>query len=208
MRRLTQRDRGSRIVRLVDPFRRRAIHVESGLEEGFALVQIASSTVRKIREQQKPDHAPASKINDYHVDFLTTYTDRRKVVFEVKYAADVTDEVKDRLKLIASVAGDDFADAYRIVTEKDLSAVAIANARLIVDCGCDADLDAQAAVREAVAGRRGGTTASRLGADTGLGDRGVRAAFALIQSGLLKPQRGARLDRNTPLTIRDDRRAA
>jgi hypothetical protein len=206
MRKVTARKRGSKIVRLVDPFRKRVIHVESGLEENVALVLIARSDVREIREQQRPDKVANSMIHRYHVDFLTVWYDWSRIVYEVKYDDDVKDETRERLRIIANDAGDRFAYSYRIITEKHISLVAIANARLIVDCGCDADLEAQDAVRSALVGRSGATTARMIGVETGLGVRGERAAFALIQSGLLKPAHGAPLDRHTTLTINTGRK--
>jgi hypothetical protein len=208
MRKVSARKRGSKIVRLVDPFRKREIQAESGLEEAVALILIARSDLREIREQQRPDVAASSKARRYFVDFLTVDRDGRKVAYEVKYAQDVEAATKERLEILARDAGDSFAAEFRLVTEKDLSAVAIENARLIVDCGSDADLDAQDVVRDSVVGQGGHTTARRIGVETGLGARGVRAAFALIQSGLFKPARGAPLDQDTVLAIGRDPRAS
>jgi hypothetical protein len=209
MRKITSRQRGSKIVRVVDPFRRRVIQVESGLEYEHALLQIARSDVREIREQQRPTCIAASRAGRYFVDLLTILTDGFRVAYEVKYAADVKDETKQRLRIICDEVGDRFADAFSIVTEEHISEVAIENAKLIVDCGADADLDAQDAVRAAVAPLAGDViNARRIGVATGLGVRGERAAFALVQSGLLRLGKDCRLDRNAALTIRMDSRVA
>ncbi|MGO9772692.1 MAG: hypothetical protein ACLPSW_24690 [Roseiarcus sp.] len=191
------------IAHIPDPFRRRVIDVESRLERDFAHVLIAAADVVEIREQQRPQVARASEASRYYVDFVTVQADGRKVAYEVKYAKDVTPETKERLRVLAREAGYRFAEEYQLVTEKDMSEVEIANAELIVDCGRDADFDAQRAVREAILGRAGEVTSARaIGALTRLGARGERGAIALIQSGILRPQNGAPLDRNTALTIR------
>lgn len=54
MRKIKPRKRGSKIVSIVDPFRRREIIGESGLEEAVILVKIASSDLLEICEQQRP----------------------------------------------------------------------------------------------------------------------------------------------------------
>ncbi len=205
MRKIPIKKRGSKIVRLVDPFRKREIQVESGLEESWALVLIANSNLREIREQQQPNKVPGSYINHYFVDFITTDRDGYRTAYEVKYAEDVkknSAKILDRLKCLARDAGDKFANEYKILTEQHLSLVTIKNAELIVDCGCDADLNGQNVVRQAIIDQADGfITASRIAAEVGLGKRGIRATFALIQSGLLKRPRGIPLDQNTILKI-------
>lgn len=209
MRRVSARKRGSMIARVPDPFRKREIQVESELEYDFAHVLIARADVVEIREQQRPQVPRGSKSGRYHVDFVATQADGWKVAYEVKYADEVTEETKERLRVLARESGRRFADEFRTLTEKDLSEVAIENAKVVVDCGRDADFEAQRAVRQATVGRAGDITSARaIGALTGLGRRGERAAFALIQSGLLRPRKGAPLDQNTALTIRKDPRLA
>ncbi len=201
-RKISPRKRGSKIVRIVDPFRYREILAESGLEEDHAYILIASPRVDEIREQQAVEIVEDGITRDRFLDQWARWDCGSRVAYEVKYHEDVARSgVLDRLRRMADQVGDRMADSYRLLTERDIDAVSIANAKDIVDCGSDLDLEGRELVREHLRRRGPKVRLGDMGRDTRLGTRGYRAAISLIQDGSLVLRPG---DRIGPETVLDN----
>jgi hypothetical protein len=196
---ISSRKRGSRIGTRIDPFQRRVIWFESGLEAAWLQVLIADPRVHAIHEQQKLEIPFGDRMRIHTIDFLVFWKSGRVSACAVKYVKDVTDDLRALLETAAASVGDRFADDYRLLTEKGIDRTKLWNARQIIGCARDFDFEAQ----EELARRLGKAPDHvRVGdCDAMLGDglRGSRAAMALIKTGRLVVPAGVRLDRHTVL---------
>lgn len=104
------------------------------------------------------------------------------------------------LTAIKARHGSRFADDYRFVSFQSLDPATVLNAKLIHRCGDELDEDARRAVRAVLPGLGPETTAAEIGRATGLDARGMRAAFALIPSGVLVNLPGRQITFDSPLT--------
>jgi len=80
------RKRGSSVGRVPDPFRRRWIYFESGLEYRHLVTLIANPAVSDIREQQTRSYVARGRKHRYTTDYLVTFNTGFRVAYEVKYA--------------------------------------------------------------------------------------------------------------------------
>lgn len=194
--------RGSRVGFIVDPFRRIRIWYESALEEAILLCLVASPAVTKVEEQQRIRYRDADGADwTYTSDFRVTWRSGRVSTIEAKYVADaVKGRTTERLELIAANAIDGMTDDYRIVTERDVDEVSIANARDIVGCGLDDDVLGKRHVADVLKRLPSTTTLAEVVDASGLGVRGYRAAVALLQSGVLSLGPGVRIQPDSVVT--------
>lgn len=183
----TAKKRGSKIVCVCDPFRRRKVWCESGLEEDWCKVMIARRDVIDVREQQMVTYigADGEPVIRYF-DFVVTWRSGRRTAFAVKHVEDVDDEIRAVLTAVAEQLGNRFADDFRTLTEAMVDRVSISNAWKIVDCAKDLDLEAMDEVRAYLLSAPHELRLGQIGSAIGLGERGYRAAIALIQSGALR----------------------
>ncbi|NGO54057.1 hypothetical protein [Allomesorhizobium camelthorni] len=182
MRKPTPKKRGSKIGFVIDPFRRREVWFESGLEENWATVLIARPDVEEIREQQTVSYGNG---RTHTLDFVVTWTSGYRTAYAVKYAADVDQDLRRVLRAIAERNGDDVADDFCILTEEELDLTTIANAREILSCSTDFDFEGQSVVRDYLAGVGRQVRLGDIGKRSGLSYRGYRAAVALFHDGAL-----------------------
>lgn len=126
------------------------------------------------------------------MDFVVTRRSGTVSAKAVRYVDDAA-ELEPVLKTIAATVGDTFADEYCLLTEVDLDRVTIANARDIVGCALDFDFEAQQAVRDYLSHAPSEVRLRDCNAALNDGDRGLRAAKALIPSGILVNRRRTRL---------------
>ena len=185
------RKRGSQVGSVVDPFRRRQVRYESRLEREWALVLIARPDVREIREQQTASWITSEGRRKYTCDFHVAWASGRRTAFEVKYEEDAErTDVRERIAAAAANVGDEFADDYRLLTERHLPREAIERAEYLISCALDFDEEAVATVRSYL-GTAGTTVTIEAIADaTRLGHRATRAAALLAREGALVPENG------------------
>jgi hypothetical protein len=177
------RKRGSVVGTVVDPFRQSEVWYDSGLEEKWLHVLMATPGIAKIEEQQRVNFVTDGNKRHHYFDFVVTWSDGWRSACPIKYADDVKPGLLRDLRAIADQVGDTFADDFRLLTDKDVDATTIANARQIVSCGLDFDHEAQTFILEQLPSlddRVALETFDRLAGD---GNRGSRAAIALLQRG-------------------------
>lgn len=138
----------------------------------------------------------------HFIDFIVTWTDGTREAFSVKHSEEAlaTDGVETVLQAIHAEHGAKIADDFRTITYEGLDPVAVLNGRLILRCGRDRDHAGMEAIREALQRLGPATTLREIAVASGLGQRGVRAAVALLQSGILTSPAGERLRLDLPLT--------
>jgi hypothetical protein len=198
-RRPPSRKRGSKVVSVVDPFRRRAIWCESGLEESWAQVLIAHPEVAEVREQQKLSIVMNDVPRTHFFDLSVTRVCGRRDANAVKYRDQVDQDLLDLLECAADTVGDRFADRYAILDDRVLTETMIANARDVISCAKDYDFEAQDFIVDCLRNGNPDVTLAECDAIVGEGRRGSRAATALIQKGKLVLKRGQRLGPNAVL---------
>lgn len=93
----TPKKRGSRIGFIIDPFRRRRIYFESGLEELLLRVLIANPDVVDIREQQQAGFLFNGGLKTHFFDFVVTWRSGRRTAYAVKYEEDIEPELLSML---------------------------------------------------------------------------------------------------------------
>lgn len=183
----------------VDPFQRRAIWFESGLEAAWLQVLIADPRVHEVREQQKVEIPFGDGSRVHYIDFLVFWKSGRISACSVKYEKDVTDSHVALLKSAAVRVRDRFADDYRLFKETGITRTMLWNSRQIIGCAKDFDIEAQQALA-GILGKKGDhVQVGDCDAMLGDGQRGSRAAMALIKTGRLVLPKGVRLERSTIL---------
>lgn len=173
---------GSKIFVLIDPFRRRQIYAESGLEAGLFTWLIARPDVIEIHEQFRVSYTNGGIPHDHYVDVVVTLADGTRVAFFVKPAMQVAKVGLDRLIRIITETGDCKFHDYRILTELDIDSTTIANSERIVRCGRNFDRDALTLVRDHLRALPFVVTPRLVAQQTGLGKRGSNALIAMLQS--------------------------
>ena len=182
-----------------DPFRRRKLRYESGLEAAWLTVLIAHPDVFDIKEQQRVDFLHRGVMTYSVFDFVYDSVCGRRIAGAVKYLSDVDEALKATLGSAADYAGDTFADDWKIFSEEGLSRTRIRNAGRIISCAGDFDFEAQDALAEVLADFGPEIRVADCDLILGDGQRGSRAAMALIQTGNLVIPKGERLGRETVL---------
>ena len=201
------RKRGAIVGCKTDPFRRRAVHYDSGIELKVLTCLIASPRIVEIREQRRVAFDHGGRRHQYFVDFFVVWSDGTRSVIEVKYTRDVARSgVVERLNLMRDRVGDAVADDWRLVTEDDIDLVTLANAEKIISCGLDFDLEGQAIVRRFL--KEAGSGLKFADIRRVLGVRGYRAAVALVQAGDICVPPGRRIELDCPIEAGDQAAAA
>jgi hypothetical protein len=183
----------------MDPFQRRKIWFESGLESWWLQVLMAHPDVHEIREQQLLE-IPMGRgvVVKHYFDFVVVWKDGSTSACAVKYRKDA--EGLDALLVAAAEEiGDAFADDYRIFGEDGINRTMLWNASWVIRCGKDHDYEAQAALAGVLANAGRSVRVADCDAMLGDGQRGSRAAIALVKSGKLVIPEGERLGRDTVL---------
>jgi hypothetical protein len=168
---------------------------ESETERAVLTVLISLPGVLRIREQRTVRYALGSVERIYTFDILVDWVGGVRQAIAVKNtdAALRADDTVPAIEAICAQHGARLAHDYRAVTYETLDPVAVLNGRLILRCGRDHDYAAMDAVRQALPRLGPATTLREVATLTGLGQRGVRAAVALLQSGILMNPPGKRL---------------
>ncbi|WP_271898498.1 hypothetical protein [Candidatus Phyllobacterium onerii] len=183
MREPKKRKRGSKIGFIIDPFRRRKIWYESGLEENLLSVLVAMPTVAEVREQQLVRFVRQGRDRKHFFDFIVRWTDGSVTAFAAKYSQDIDRELLLDLCAIRDSLGDVVADEYSTLSETDFDQITIENSKLIIASARDFDFEGQRAVRMLLHSVGREVRLGEIASATGLGERGYRAALSLVQSG-------------------------
>lgn len=195
---------GPSVGTIGDPFRGFEHTHESEPERALLTVLISLPNVVRIREQRKVEYELPDGTHHYTFDVEVDWADGIREVIAVRQTIDGLhrDDTVQVVKTICAQHGNRIAHDYRAVTYETLDPYAVLNGREIVDCGRDHDHAGKDAVRKAL--RRLGpvTTLREVATATGLGQPGVRAAVALLQSGILMNPPGKWLDLDLPLENR------
>lgn len=173
--------------------------VESGLEAAWLPVLIASPRYAKVEEQQKIEIPFRGKIVQHWVDFKATRWDGTVDAFPVKYSKDVTTDLEDLFKAAASKVGDRFAHRWAILKETGLTRTMVWNACRVIACAKDHDYEAQDALAAMLARAEGRISLRKCDAMLGDGQRGSRAAIALIKTGNVVVTEGEKIGNDTVL---------
>ena len=195
---------GASVGTIVDPFRG-FVHVyESETERAVLTVLISLPGVLAIREQRTEKYVLAGVERRYTFDIVVQWSDGLREAIAIRQSVDGL-HADDTIEVISAICvqhGARFADDYRAITYETLDPVAVLNGRLILRCGRDHDHAARSAVRRALTLLGPVTTLREIAIATDLGQRGVRAAVALLQSGILMNPPGERLGLDLPLENR------
>ncbi|WP_437871006.1 hypothetical protein ACSD7O_17405 [Methylorubrum extorquens] len=177
---------------------------ESETERAVLTVLISLPGVLRIREQRTVRYSMGGVERVYTFDILVDWVGGVRQAIAVKQTTDAlyADDTVAVVDAICAQHRAKLADDYRAVTYESLDPVAVLNGRLILRCGRDHDYAAMDAVRRALTRLGPATTLREVAVATGLGRRGVRAAVALLQSGVLMNPPGKRLDLDLPLENR------
>ncbi len=161
-------------------------------------------SVAKAREQVSVRYRWKGIVRTYTIDVVVRLRNGRRVAFAVKRSMPelLRDDTIAIIEAIAAEHGARVADEYRTVTYESLDPVALENAKLILACGRDHDIAGQRLVGEILADLGQTVSLREIAEASGLGGRGVRAAVALIQSGILMPPRGEHLALDLPMENR------
>lgn len=186
----SSRKRGSVVVNSTDPFVCRDIWAESGLEEKWLQILIADPEVREVREQQLAKVMVDGKLRRHWFDFLIIWIDGTRSACAVKYLLGVTPDLEQLLVNAAKQLGDRFASDYRLLTERDLDLVTLGNARQVIEAGKDFDYEAQDCIRAWLPSAPSSISLPDFDLVVGDGQRGRRAALALLKSGELSARSG------------------
>ncbi|MCP1548436.1 MULTISPECIES: hypothetical protein [Methylorubrum] len=187
---------GASVGSIGDPFRGFEHTYESEPERAVLTVLISLPGVLRIREQRTVKYRMADVDRPYTFDIHVDWVGGVREVIAVRQTTEglLGDETVEIVKTICAQHGSRLADDYRAVTYETLDPFAVLNGRDIIECGRDRDEAGKAAIRKALPGLGPVTTLREVAMATGLGPRGVRAAKALLQSGILMNPPGKRLD--------------
>lgn len=183
MRKPKKKKRGSKIGFIIDPFRRRKIWYESGLEQNVLSALISMPEVADIREQQLVTFVRKGRNREHYFDFIVSWTDGSVTAYAAKYSQDIDQELSLDLCAMRDTWGDAVADEYSTLSETDFDDSTIENSKLIIASALDFDFEGQTEVRLKLRSMGREMRLGEIANATGLGDRGYRAALSLIQGG-------------------------
>lgn len=171
----------------------RVLQTDSHLEMKVALLLSARRDVDTIEEQVAfPWRDRAGKDRTHFFDFRVTLVTGRRVAITVKAAAVVAKgRFLPKFRPIARAVTPAFADDVRLMTDRDINPIALANATLF-HAYRTPDPEADTAAAQVTAELLGAARLGALTAAMGLGPRGYRALVRRIRHGqlvLLTPQR-------------------
>ncbi|MGY2049165.1 hypothetical protein [Methylobacterium sp. JK268] len=160
--------------------------------------------VVRIREQRSVRYERVGSQHVYTFDILVDWANGVREAIAVKQTFEGLhrDETVAIVEAICAQKGSRLADDYRAITYETLDPVAVLNGRYIVACGRDHDHAGLRTVRAVLPGLGPVTSLREVALAVGLGQRGVRAAAALLQSGILMNPPGKRLGLDLPLENR------
>ena len=196
--------RGASVGTISDPFRGFVHYFESETERAVLTVLFSLPGVARIREQRAVRYERVGSQHVYTFDILVDWTDgvREAIAIRQTFEGLHSDETVAIVEAICAQSGSRLADNYRAITYETLDPVAVLNGREIVACGRDHDHAGLRAVRSVLPELGPITSLREVAKATGLDQRGVRAAIALLQSGILMNPPGERLDLDLPLENR------
>jgi hypothetical protein len=198
----TPRQRGSMVGFIVDPFRRRKVYYESKLEKLLLTVLIAHPDVVDVAEQQRVFYHLGGERRPHWMDAVVTWKSGRRVAYPMKYSRQIKPKLRATITAIADQLGAGFADDYRFLTEKDVHLLDAANSAKVIDCAADFDFEAQEAIKRFLGTCGPEVSLAACDAWVGDGNRGSRAAIALVQAGLLAVPVGINVGRDAVLINR------
>ncbi|TIS87699.1 hypothetical protein [Mesorhizobium sp.] len=172
---------------------------ESALEEKMILVHVAMPSVREIREQRKIMVKKDGRMRPNWVDLQMRWDTGMITANYIKYLEDVDQEMEDSVERACDQVGDRFAHEYRILAESDITMIQIENARDVIECAKDFDLEAEERVKSALRRLPERFRPDEVASATGLGQRAVRAGTALVGKGFTSIPKNVRLDGGTLL---------
>jgi hypothetical protein len=171
----------------------RILQTDSHLEMKVALLLSTRCDVATLEEQVAfPWRDRAGQDHVHYFDFRITLLSGRRVAVTVKAAAVVAKgRFLPKFRPIARAVTPAFADDVRLMTDRDINPIALANATLFHAYRAP-DPEADAAAAQATGDLLGAPPLGALTAAIGLGPRGYRALVRRIRHGqlvLLTPQR-------------------
>jgi hypothetical protein len=177
----------------------RVVQVESHLEMQIALVLLGRVDTEMLEEQVAFGWTDARGRRKTHAfDFRLTRADGHVTAIAVKPTKFLRKNgFLDKMRLIAAQVTPDFADAVRVMTERDLDPVELHNAELFHGMR-HPDPEADAAAAAAIAPLIGAVPLAELADRIGLGARGFRALVRRIAAGELCARARERI---TPRTL-------
>ncbi|WP_267354144.1 MULTISPECIES: hypothetical protein [unclassified Methylobacterium] len=192
---------------MIDPIRRKVRGFDSESERTVITVLSSFSTVRAIHEQVKREYTRDGVRYVHFIDLVVEHRCGHRKAYAIKATRKdaLDDDIPAKLRLLSDQDSRGFADDYRMATFEGLCPATVHNASLIARCGREQDHEAWEAVRAILTEVPAAATAAEIGNASGLGVRGMRAAFALIPAGDLRNPPGIRLNMDTPLTNRAGR---
>ena len=185
---------------MVDPFRRRRVYFESGLEEVLLRVLIAHPDVIDVREQQRAVFMFRGELTEHFFDIVVTWRSGRRTAYAVKYRNDIDADLLAMLQVVSADRGIRLAHDFRTLSETQIDKISIANASAIIRCARDFDEDAMDTLRSHLPSNSPTIRLRDCGDIAGLGSRGYRAAIALLQSGWLSITPGDHIGLDTVLS--------
>jgi hypothetical protein len=129
----------------------------------------------------------------HHMDLVVVWRSGWRSAMSIKYLKDKTPEFEALINAAAEEVGDDFADDYRTFSEDDIDQTRLWNARRIIAAAKDFDFEAQAFLATELRSARREVSLEDCDAIVGDGERGSRAAMALVKTGRLVIPAGRRL---------------
>ena len=165
----------------------RVLQTENHLEMQVALVLLARPGTEMLEEQVAFCWIDETGCRHTHYfDFRFTSADGDVAAISVKPAKDLhKNGFFDEMSRIAAQVTPDFADAVRVMTERDLDRVELHNAELFHGMR-HPDPEADEAAAAVIAPLLGAVSLAELTSRIGLGPRGLRALIRRIAAGELR----------------------
>lgn len=165
----------------------RVMIYHSRTEHDAIMAHMYRPETRDLREQVKFEwHDEAGEVRSHYFDFVQHTTDGRKLAYMVKAAARVRGSFAEKAPIIACQAIDRGGyDDVRLLTEKDIDPVELANAMLIHGSRRPDPVPDEAAAR-AVDMLEAAVTVGELVLRIGHHGMGFRAIVRLIGRGVLR----------------------
>jgi len=200
---ISRRSRGSSRALIAPQNLSHEIACESALEFKFVQVALTRSDVVDIWDQPPRVNYrdSAGKLRGHTFDFLVTMADGARVAVEIKPYEKV---VKYGWRALIAAIGKQnpkFADRFILVTEKNLPAESVYNARLFLACNRGPHEEHDEQMRALVANLNGRITIADLVAQSGLDGDGFRSLVRLISAGHLIVHGRGRIDHSTFVSV-------
>lgn len=201
-RKLAPRKKGPQVGTISDPIRGATYSYESECERTVSTVLGSFPSVLRMEQQVRVTYRLDRTEHVHFMDTRCTYRSGKRIAYFVKAKEEsrISSNADAIMDAICARHGTRFADDYRFVSFESLDPETVANANLIMRCADHLDAEALSAVRAILPDLGPEATATEIGEATELGARGMRAAFALIPTGILLNPPGKQLLFETPLT--------